>query len=59
MDYTTAKPGSLSLLPTLSMLPLLKRDYQAMRGMIFEDVPVFEEIIDSIRMLEKVLNELQ
>lgn len=59
LDLATAKPGSLSLLPTWSMLPLLKRDYQAMRGMIFGDVPVFEEIIDSIRMLEKVLNELQ
>ncbi len=59
LDLITAKPGSLSLIPALNMLPLLKRDYQAMRGMIFGDVPVFEEITDSIQMLEKVLNEFQ
>lgn len=59
LDLINAKPGSLSLVPTLGMLPLLKRDYQAMSGMIFGDVPVFEEITDSVEMLEKSLNELK
>jgi hypothetical protein len=59
LDLVNAKPGSLSLLPTTSMLPLLKRDYQAMSGMIFGDIPVFEEIIDSIKILEGSLNELK
>jgi hypothetical protein len=56
LDLKSARPGSFALVPTLEMQPALKRDYQAMAGMIFGDVPDFIDVIDEIRQLEHIIN---
>jgi hypothetical protein len=38
------------------MLEILKRDYQAMTGMVFGKPPEFANILDTIRELEKEIN---
>jgi hypothetical protein len=40
------------------MLDELKRDYQAMVGMIFGDVPDFSNVLNSIEALEAQINAL-
>ena len=57
LDLNNAYPGSYSLVPTAEMKEILKRDYQAMQGMIFGDIPNFNRIIDSICFLESELNK--
>lgn len=56
LNLKHARPGSFSLLPTLAMRQALNRDYRAMAGMIFGDVPIFTDIIDVIERLEKNIN---
>jgi hypothetical protein len=55
-DLATAASGSYALAPHQEMLTQLKRDYGAMSGMIFGDVPTFGAIIESIVKLETRLN---
>ena len=55
-DLEHAIPGSLALAPAAGMLEVLRRDYQAMSGMIFGNVPSFEVVIESVRGLEAQLN---
>lgn len=57
LDLKCARPGSFALVPTLTMQQALKRDYQAMAGMIFGEVPDFSEVIEVIRQLEHFLNQ--
>ena len=52
----TAVPGSFALVPPAAMLDQLRRDYEAMRVMIFGEVPIFQAVIDSIAVLEAALN---
>lgn len=53
-----AKRGAFRLLPTKSMLDPLRRDYDAMAGMIFGDVPTFDVVLESVAMAEERLNTL-
>ncbi len=39
------------------MVDALKRDYQAMTGMIFGDVPDFAEVLAATQQLEHVINK--
>ncbi len=55
-DLEHAVPGSLVLIPAKGMVNALRRDYQAMSGMIFGSVPSFEAVVDSIQDLEAQLN---
>ena len=57
--YEEAKPGSLRLLPPTYNEAELRKDYQAMQGMLFGAVPSFEEIISGVAALEKAINELR
>ena len=57
-DLEHAVPGTLTIVPPAAMIPTLQRDYQAMSGMIFGDVPSFEEILQSLSKLEKVINSV-
>lgn len=57
LDLKSACSGSYSLVPIGEMKEILMRDYQAMQGMIFGDIPDFSEIIDSIYFLECELNK--
>lgn len=58
LDLKNAHPGSFSLIPSDEMQPILKRDYKAMEGMIFGEIPDFSEIINKITYLEHEINIL-
>jgi Nucleotidyl transferase AbiEii toxin, Type IV TA system len=57
LGLTMANPGTFTLTPAVPMVADLRRDYAAMSGMIFGDVPPFDAILQSIRTLEMRLNE--
>ena len=57
LDLLHAQPGSFAITPAPEMADALRRDYQAMTGMIFGDVPDFAEILEAIRQLEHVINK--
>lgn len=57
LDLKSARRGSFAITPTLEMAEMLKRDYLAMTGMIFGDVPNFEDVIDAVRQLEFEINK--
>lgn len=58
LDLAHAEPGSFSMMPTDAMITDLRRDYAAMAGMIFGDVPDFDAILATVDMLQRSLNEL-
>lgn len=58
LDLIHAQPGSFAITPTPEMEDALKRDYQAMSGMIFGEVPDFAEILEATRQLEQVINQV-
>jgi hypothetical protein len=58
LDLKHARPGFFTLVPTPSMQKILKRDYQAMSGMIFGEIPDFSEVIEVIQQLETAINNL-
>lgn len=57
LDLKTAEPGSFALMPVADMRSALSRDYDAMRGMIFGDVPDFADVMMSVEKLEAALND--
>jgi hypothetical protein len=57
LGLTTADPGTFALTPTEPMIADLRRDYTAMSGMIFEEVPSFDAVLESIKKVELQLNE--
>lgn len=57
--YDLAKPGTLKLMPSGHVLSTLEKDYAQMRNMIFGHYPVFDEIMETLRTLEREINELQ
>ena len=56
-NLDTATPGSFALTPMDKMRDALRRDYDAMAGMIIGPVPAFEDVITSITSIENRLNE--
>lgn len=54
-----AKRGSFRLSPTESMLDPLRRDYEAMAGMIFGEKPSFTDVLKSVAEVEERLNTLK
>ncbi|MCX8567028.1 MAG: hypothetical protein ON057_001755 [Glomeribacter sp. 1016415] len=57
LDLKSARPGSFALSPTSEMADALRRDYQAMAGMIFGEVPNFAIVINEIVKLEQHINQ--
>lgn len=55
-DLATAEPPTFALSPEGAMYDDLARDYALMRTMIFGDAPPFEEVLESVYELERVLN---
>ena len=51
-DLDAAVAGRLVPAPTPDMLDALRRDYQAMSGMIFGPIPPFEEVMTAVHRLE-------
>ncbi len=55
-ELQSALEGSFAIMPTTAMVGELKRDYQAMIGMIFGDIPEFATVLHSIEELETQIN---
>ena len=51
--YETATLSSIELLPKEAVLNALKEDYQAMRNMIYGNIPEFEEILEFLEKLQE------
>lgn len=51
-----AVPGSVRLVPQETICDDLRRDYDAMQGMMFGDAPQFEWIIERLSELEATIN---
>jgi hypothetical protein len=58
-DLGSAVPGSFSLTPQDEMLTDLRRDYDAMAGMIFGPIPQMDSVVAAITELEQRLNRVE
>jgi hypothetical protein len=56
--YSEAVPGTLKLIPPEFRLPALQEDYKAMQDMLYGDIPTFETVLSSVRILEAEINQL-
>lgn len=56
LDLDLATPGTYGIVPLDEMLAPLKADYEKMAGMIFGDIPPFDDIIGRIAEAEETLN---
>lgn len=56
--YETATLSSIELLPKEAVLNALKEDYQAMRNMIYGNIPEFEEILEFLEKLQEEIHGL-
>lgn len=54
--YDLSKKGTLKLVPDMYRIDELEKDYKAMQDMLFGDKPLFDEVMDSLRKLEKQIN---
>jgi hypothetical protein len=54
--YDLARRGNLRLLPPVSRVPELERDYRNMGVMIFGDQPPFDTITEALAGLEEEIN---
>lgn len=56
LDLVHAHAGSFAITPTPEMVDALRRDYHAMEGMIFGEVPEFPDILEVLNQLEHQIN---
>lgn len=56
LGLETAAPGTFTLVPSEAMSAPLAKDYEAMSGMIFGDVPALAAVLASVAELEATLN---
>lgn len=56
LDLASAIPGTFTLTPHDGMLADLRRDYEAMSGMVFGPIPAVDEVVAAIAELEQQLN---
>lgn len=56
--YDLAMPGNFRLVPPDERIADLRRDYESMKGMIFSDVPPFEDVLAALAELERDINAL-
>lgn len=57
--YDLAFPPTFRLIPDQHVLRQLHNDYDEMKEMFFGEIPVFDEILDTLRVLEKEINSMQ
>lgn len=57
--YDLAKPGSFKLVPPQRIRNVMRKDYAAMREMIFGRCPGFDEIVAGLKILEEEINALE
>lgn len=58
-QYDQAKPGTFRLVPSEHVLTTVEKDYVQMRNMIFGRYPSFDEIMGTLQVLEREINDLQ
>lgn len=56
LGLDTAAPGTFTLVPNEAMHSPLVKDYEAMAGMIFGNVPALHDVLAAIETLEAALN---
>ena len=56
--YPEAVPGTLKLIPPEYRFASLAADYEAMKDMLYGDIPSFDAVMDAVRKLEKEINSL-
>lgn len=56
LGLEAAQAGTYTLVPTAAMREALAKDYAAMTGMIFGEVPSLEEVLASVEMLGNLVN---
>jgi len=57
--YETATLENISLIPAKHILDAVKKDYDAMKNMIYGKYPSFEEILECLKQLESEIHQLQ
>ena len=57
--YETATLSSIELLPREAVMSALQEDYQAMRNMIYGNIPEFEEILEFLEKLQEEIHGLE
>jgi hypothetical protein len=57
LDLASAVPGSFALMPQDGMLEILRRDYEAMAGMVFGPIPPIDAVLLAISDLERLINK--
>ena len=57
LDLKSARHGSFAITPSTVMIEALRRDYQAMAGMIFGAVPSFADVLDTVSQIEAQINQ--
>ena len=56
--YPEAVPGTLKLIPPEYRFKMLAADYEAMKDMLYGQVPDFDTVMNAIKELEKEINAL-
>ena len=56
LDLNHAMPGTFAIAPTQPMFDALRRDYAAMTGMVFGDVPPFDDVVAAVGEFEAHIN---
>jgi len=56
--YMEAWPGTFKLLPANHNLDILKKDYSSMKTMIYGECPSFDNLIQSIQLIEYTINSI-
>jgi len=54
--FRNAEIGYLELIPSQEKIDFLKKDYEDMKDMFSDNIPEFNEIIQTIRSFEKIVN---
>lgn len=52
-----ARHGTFTLMPSAGMLDALRRDYAAMTGMIFHEIPSLVDVLASVERAEATIND--
>ena len=56
LGLNTAIPGTFTLTPSAAMRDALARDYAAMSGMIFGEIPALDAVLASAERFEQIVN---
>lgn len=56
--YPEAVSGTLKLVPPEYRFVILAADYEAMKDMLYGDVPTFDTVMSTVSELEKEINAL-